>query len=48
MRSKSDERRHLIWSVLNDQATIDRGLSDAAFDVYEVAFRKAWHSMNVT
>ena len=48
MRSKRDERRHLFWSVLNDQAPLDKAFSDAAFDVHEAAFRKVWHSMSVT
>ena len=48
MRSKSDERRHLFWSALNDQVPLDKALSDAAFDVHEAAFRKAWHGMSVT
>ena len=48
MRSKSDERRHLFWSVLDDQAPLDKAISDAAFHSQEAAFRKVWHGMNVT
>ena len=45
---KSDERRHLFWSVLNDQAPLDKAVGDAAFHLQEAAFRKVWHGMNVT
>ena len=48
MRSKCDERRYLFWSVLNDQAQLNKAFSDAAFDVHEAAFRKVWHSVSVT
>ncbi len=48
LRSKPDERRHLLWEMLNRHEPIDKTLTDTAFDVHEAAFRKAWYGMSVT
>ena len=48
LQSKHEERRFLFWSKLESQASIDKSITDAAFDVHEAAFRQAWYGMSVT
>ncbi len=48
MRSKHDERRHLIWEALNAIEPIDRQTVDLAFDTCEAGFNQAWKNNHVT
>ena len=48
LQSKYEERRSLFWTKLKNQSSIDRSITDAAFDVHEAAFRQAWYGMSVT
>ena len=40
LQTKYEERRSLFWSKLKKQASIDKSITDAAFDVHEAAFRQ--------
>ena len=48
LQSKHEERRSLFWRKLKNQASIDKSITDAAFDVHEAAFRQVWYGMSVT
>ena len=48
LRSKYEERRHLFWRSLNRQSSIDKSITNAAFNVHEAAFRKTWYDLAVT
>ena len=48
LQSKHEERRFLFWSKLKNLASIDKSITDAAFDVHEAAFRQVWYRMSVT
>ncbi len=48
LRSKKDERRHLLWRALNDQAPIDLETVCQAYDVGDAAFNHVWHDQFVT
>jgi len=42
LRTKRDERRHLLWKVLNDIETIDYEAVSLACDVADAGFNVAW------
>ncbi|MEM7225395.1 MAG: HAD family hydrolase [Pseudomonadota bacterium] len=48
LRSKKEERRHLLWLALEQQAPIDKDRVWLAYDVMEAAFNKVWHDQHVT
>ena len=48
LRSKRDERRHLVWQALERIAPADRAAVDIAYDVADAAFNKVWHDQHVT
>ncbi len=48
LRSKHDERRHLLWQALNGDQEISLGDVNAAFDAADAAFNKAWKSHSIT
>ncbi len=48
LRSKRDERRHLIWDALNAQTTIDKATVELAYDVADAAFNFTWREHSIT
>ncbi|MDH3689164.1 MAG: HAD family hydrolase [Gammaproteobacteria bacterium] len=48
LRSKKEERRHLVWEALNKVAPIDYETVRLAYDVSEAAFNHVWHDQHVT
>ncbi len=48
LRSKRDERRHLVWQALERIAPADRAAVDTAYDVADAAFNKVWHEQHIT
>ena len=48
LRSKREERRHLIWDALNAVEPIDQARVDLAYDVADAAFNRVWHDQHVT
>ncbi|HER26802.1 MAG TPA: HAD family hydrolase, partial [Rhodospirillales bacterium] len=44
LRSKYDERRHLVWQALNDHRQTDLATVNLAFDVADAAFNNVWKS----
>ena len=48
LRSKRDERRHLVWQALERLGPIDRAAVDVAYDVADAAFNKVWHEQHLT
>jgi putative hydrolase of the HAD superfamily len=48
LRSKRDERRHLVWQALERIAPIDRATVEVAYDVADAAFNKVWHDQHIT
>jgi len=48
LRSKKEERRHLLWAALNAEAPIDPSAVTLAYDVADAAFNKTWHDQHVT
>ena len=48
LRSKKDERRHLVWEALNRHNPIPREAVWLAYDVAEAAFNTVWHEQHVT
>ena len=48
LRSKRDERRHLVWQALERIAPVDRAAVDIAYDVADAAFNKVWHEQHIT
>lgn len=48
MRSKAEERRHLLWTALNRGTPIDRAKVEIAFDTQEAIYRKTWLEKQVT
>ena len=42
LRSKFDERRHLLWEALNAAAPIDLEAVHRAYNVGDAAFNKVW------
>lgn len=48
LRSKRDERRHLVWEALNTEAAIEPDQVRLAYDVADAAFNHVWHDQFVT
>ena len=48
LRSKFDERRHLLWAALNDVEPIDMEAVRLAYATADAAFRTVWHDQHVT
>jgi putative hydrolase of the HAD superfamily len=48
LRSKREERRHLLWDALNAAQPIERATVDLAYDVADAAFNRVWHDQHVT
>jgi len=48
LRTKKQERRHLLWQTLDAQAPIPKEIVDVAFDVHDASFNKVWHDQHVT
>ncbi|MBS1270738.1 MAG: 5-amino-6-(5-phospho-D-ribitylamino)uracil phosphatase YigB [Gammaproteobacteria bacterium] len=48
LRSKRDERRHLLCEALNADEPVDRQAVNLAYDVADAAFHKIWHNQFVT
>ncbi len=47
LRSKRDERRHLVWQALNTVEPIDLALVVAAYDVADAAFNVVWKENHI-
>ncbi len=48
LRSKKQERRHLLWQALNREAPIDRETVDLAYAAADAGFSLSWHGYSVT
>ncbi len=48
LRSKRDERRHLLWEALNADAPIDQHTVTVAYDAVDAAFNKVWKEHHIT
>jgi putative hydrolase of the HAD superfamily len=48
LRSKRDERRHLLWQALDEVEAIDPAQVRLAYDVADAAFNRVWHDQFVT
>ena len=48
LRSKRQERRHLLWQALNGIQPIDRDRVELAYDVADAAFNHVWHAQHIT
>jgi putative hydrolase of the HAD superfamily len=48
LRSKRDERRHLLFEALDAAGGADRGRVDLAFDVADAAFNRVWREHHIT
>lgn len=48
LRSKKEERRHLLWAALDAEAPSDPAAVSLAYDVADAAFNKTWHDQHVT
>jgi len=48
LRSKRQQRRHLVWEAVNRQTPIRREAVDLAYDVGDAAFNAVWHEQHVT
>lgn len=48
LRSKYDERRHVVWEALNRVEAIDEATVRLAFDVADAAFNNVWKRHSVT
>jgi len=48
LRSKYDERRHLLWEALNAVEPIDMETVKLAYATADAAFRTVWHDQHVT
>ena len=47
LRSKRDERRHLIWSALNTVAPIDLESVTLAYDTADAGFNLVWKELHI-
>ena len=47
LRSKRDERRHLIWSALNNVAPIDLESVTLAYDTADAGFNLVWKELHI-
>jgi putative hydrolase of the HAD superfamily len=48
LRSKFDERRHLVWEALNEIEPIDMAQVELAYNTADAAFRTVWHDQHIT
>lgn len=48
LRSKFDERRHLLWEALNAAEPIDLESVNLAYNVGDAAFNKTWKEHHIT
>jgi putative hydrolase of the HAD superfamily len=48
LRSKREERRHLVWQALERLGSIDPATVATAYDVADAAFNKVWHHQHIT
>ncbi len=48
LRSKYEERRHLVWEALNADEPIDMATVRLAYATADAAFRVVWHDQHVT
>jgi putative hydrolase of the HAD superfamily len=48
LRSKFDERRHLVWEALNEIEPVDMERVRLAYATADAAFRTVWHDQHVT
>lgn len=48
LRSKRDERRHLVWEALERSQPIALERVALAYDVADAAFNKVWHDQHLT
>jgi len=48
LRTKKEERRHLLWDALNRVEPIPFERVKLAYDVGDAAFNKVWHDQHVT
>ena len=48
LRSKFDERRHLVWEALNAVEPIDMAKVELAYATADAAFRTVWHDQHIT
>jgi len=48
LRSKREERRHMLWQALNDIEPTDYATVELAYNVGESAFKHVWHDQFVT
>lgn len=48
LRSKRDERRHLVWDALQREAPISHPTVASAYEVADAAFDKVWHDHYIT
>jgi putative hydrolase of the HAD superfamily len=48
LRSKKQERRHLLWQALGAVQPIDREKVELAYDVADAAFNHVWHVQHIT
>lgn len=47
LRSKRDERRHLVWEALNAQEPADRAAVDLAYDTADAGFNLVWKELHI-
>ena len=48
LRSKREERRHLVWQALYGVEAIDFDRVALAYDVTDAAFSQVWHNQHIT
>ena len=48
LRSKFDERRHLLWEALNTTEPIELETVRLAYNVGDAAFNKVWKEQHIT
>lgn len=48
LRSKRDERRHLVWQALNADQPIELDAVVLAYDAVDAAFNKVWKEHHIT
>ncbi len=48
LKTKKQQRRHLLWRALDAQAPTDADAVGLAYDVGDAAFNNVWHDQHVT
>ncbi|MBI5508058.1 MAG: HAD family hydrolase [Deltaproteobacteria bacterium] len=48
LRTKKEERRHLVWEALSRHGEIELDSVRLAYNVADAAFNKVWHDQHVT